>query len=312
MRRFALGLLFFSLTLPVLAGEFGSVSGRVFASDGSPLTGSLVTIRGELLPGGRTIAVDEKSHFSLPRLVPGEYTLSVELQGYGSTRRSVIVSVDRDTQVDLTVASTLTETIDVTTSEPVVDTKSTEVGSNFKSEFIEELPIPRTYKGLFQLAPGVSENNRRAPNAGASRLDNSFLLDGVNITNPHYGDIVPNVSGLDIAEVNIKGGAITAEFGRSGGMVVNAITKSGSNGLTGTARYDYQPSGWVSDPTGSSGLLEQTDRTEGGISLGGPILRDRLWYFGVASFPTVTTMYRAMDVPFRLEQAEAERDQEPG
>lgn len=311
MRRFALALLVVCVALPSLAGEFGSVSGRLFAADGTPLPGAFVTLEGASVPAGRTVESDAAGRFALPRLVPGDYTLSAELPGYGSSRRNVRVAVDRDTQVDLVVRATVGETIEVTTVEPLVDTRSTEVSSNFEDEFIEEIPLPRTYKGLFQLAPGVSENNRRAPNAGGARLDNTFLLDGVNITNPHYGDIVPNVTGLDIAEVNVKRGAITAEFGRSGGMVVNAITKSGSNTLSGTARFDYQPSDWVSDPTGSSGLLEQTDREEAGVSLGGPIVRDRLWFFGVASFPAATTTGRSNNVfpAGGLPDAEVETDE---
>ncbi|MBI2213740.1 MAG: TonB-dependent receptor [Acidobacteria bacterium] len=293
MRSFVLAAALCCAVLPAFAGEFGSVSGTVYASDGTPFSGAFLTISGNSIPAGRSMEVDSKGRFSLLRIVPGEYTLAAELPGFGSTKRSVVVSIDRDTQVDLTLTSTLTESIVVAAREPLVDAKSTEISSNFKSDFIEEIPVARTYKGLFELAPGVGANNRRAPNAGASRLDNTFLLDGVNVTNPHYGDIVPNVSGLDIAEVNIKRGAISAEFGRSGGMVVNAITKSGTNELAGTARYDHQPSAFVSDPTGSSGLLERTDRSEAGVSLGGAFVRDRLWFFGVASFPTATTTDRS-------------------
>ena len=83
----------------------------------------------------------------------------------------------------------------------IIDVKSSDIQANYTSEQIEDLPVPRTYRGLFQLAPGVSENGRNTPNAGASRMDNTYLIDGINVTNPHYGDILPDVTELDIAEV---------------------------------------------------------------------------------------------------------------
>ena len=102
--------------------------------------------------------------------------------------------------------------------------KSSDIQANYTSEQIEDLPVPRTYRGLFQLAPGVSENGRNTPNAGASRMDNTYLIDGINVTNPHYGDILPDVTELDIAEVSIKRGGISADYGRAAGMVVNAVS----------------------------------------------------------------------------------------
>ncbi len=124
-----------------------------------------------------------------------------------------------------------TEEITVNAALPLIDVKSTEAQVNFTSEEIENLPVPRNYKGLFELAPGVPDNGRLAPNAGGSRMDNLFLVDGINVTNPDFGDIFPDLTELDIKEVSIVRGGITAEFGRTGGMVVNAITKSGTNQL---------------------------------------------------------------------------------
>ncbi len=122
-------------------------------------------------------------------------------------------------------------------------------------------------------------------------MDNTYLVDGVNITNPHYGDILPNISEIDIDEVSLKRGGITAEFGRTGGMVVNAVTKSGTNQFHGQARFEYQPADWVSDNKNQN-IQNTIDREGPAASLGGPIVRDHFWFYGSASFPSTTTTER--------------------
>jgi hypothetical protein len=275
---------------PVFAQETGSVSGVVRAEDGSPMPGVTVQASGPALPAGRSEVTDADGVFNFQRLPPGTYEVVAELTGLGTVKREAVVAVARDTQLDLVLSASMSEEITVAAVVPVIDLKSAEVQVNYTQETIEDLPITRTYKGLFQLAPGVSENNRLAPNAGGARMDNTFLLDGVNITNPHYGDLVPDVAEIDIDEVSIKRGGITAEFGRTGGMVVNAVTRSGTNQFHGQARYELQPADWVSD---SKGAIQNTiDRDGPAVALGGPILRDRAWFYGSASFPTTTTTDR--------------------
>jgi hypothetical protein len=287
----------FWLLLVLIAGtafaqQTGSVSGIVRGAGGDPLPGATVTIKGPLVPTGVTEVSRENGAYDFERLPPGEYELTAELSGMGTAERAVIVAVGRDTQVDLDLGgAAVSEEITVSAAAPVIDARSTEVQVNFTQEAIEDLPIPRTYKGLFQLAPGVAENDRLAPNAGGARMDNTFLIDGINITNPHFGDLLPNITELDIDEVNIKRGGITAEFGRTGGMVVNAVTKSGTNDLSGRARLEYQPASFVSDSKDKS-LQNTIDRDGVAGALGGPVIHDRLWFYGSASFPTETTTDR--------------------
>ena len=291
---------FLALLLMMAGAAFaqttGSVSGVVRGGDGAPLPGVTVTVSGPLLPAGKSTVTDEAGAWSILRLPPGNYTILADLSGLGSTRREAVVALDKDTQVELTLSPTVSEEITVEAALPVIDVKSTEVQVNYTSEMIENLPIARTYKGIFQLAPGVAENglaqnNRFSPNAGGSRMDNLYLVDGINITNPHYGDILPDITELDIAEVSIKRGGITAEFGRTGGMVVNAITKSGTNEFNGEIRAEYQPADFVSDNKNAS-VQNTRDRELIAGSLGGPILRDRLWFYGSVNMPSVTTTDR--------------------
>ena len=280
----------------VSAQTTGSISGLVRGGDGSPLPGVTVTVSGPLLPAGKSTVTDETGAWSILRLPPGNYVVLADLSGLGSARREAVVALDRDTQVELTLNPTVSDEITVEAAIPVIDVKSSEVQVNYTSQTIESLPIARTYKGIFQLAPGVAENgvdqnNRFSPNAGGSRMDNLYLVDGINITNPHYGDVLPDITELDIAEVSIKRGGITAEFGRTGGMVVNAITKSGTNEFNGEIRAEYQPGDFVSDNKNAA-VQNTRDRELIAGSLGGPILRDRLWFYGSVNMPSVTTTER--------------------
>jgi hypothetical protein len=279
------------------AQQTGSVSGIVQDDGGQPLPGATVTIKGPMLPAGLIEVSRENGAFDFERLPPGDYELSAELSGMGTAQRAVIVAVGRDTQVNLDLGgATLSEEITVSAATPIIDIRSTEVQVNYTQETIEDLPIARNYKGLFQLAPGVSENGRGtegagAPNAGGARQDNTFLVDGINITNPHYGDVLPNITELDIDEVNIKRAGISAEFGRTGGMIVNAVTRSGTNDLAGQVRFEYQPSDFVGDSKDPN--LQNTINREGiAGAIGGPLVRDHAWFYGSASFPNEDTTER--------------------
>ena len=127
--------------------------------------------------------------------------------------------------------------------------------------------------------------------AGGSRQDNLYLIDGVNITSPAFGYLSTEVNELDIAEVNIKRGGISAEFGRTGGTVVNAVSRSGSNRFSGIGRVDWLSPNLVGGYTLPSDLLNAgvrpgvfrdalltTEMTPAG-GLGGPIVENRMFFY---------------------------------
>ena len=231
----------------VRAADTGSISGVVFDQGGQLVEGATVRLTGDPLPGERVATTDARGAYRFPLLLPGAYLLDITKQGVGTSKRAVTVQVDVDAQTDVVLGLNLNETIAVTAAAPRVDLRSTEVNFNFSKELIDQLPLQRTYAGLFQLVPGVAENNSFAPNGGGSRQDNTYLLDGVNITNPGFGYLSTEVNEFDIQEFSVKRGAITAEFGRASGFVTNAVTRSGSNALSGGARFEVIPSAWIAD-----------------------------------------------------------------
>lgn len=277
------------LALPALAGETGSISGVVKDSQGGVLPGVTVKVTGDVMPGGREMATTDKGEFFFTRLLPGNYKVEASLTGLGSAAKSLRVSVDVDAQVNIVLSPTVQETIEVTAQAPAVDLKNTEVNFNYTADTIEDLPLDRSYKGLFQLIPGVAENNQFAPAAGGSRQDNTYLIDGVNITNPGFGYLSTEVNELDIAEFNIKRGAISAEFGRSAGFVANAVSKSGTNELHGTARFEYQAESLASDPEVKGFGNTPFEYLNPAFALGGPLVKDKLFWYGSARYFKTTT-----------------------
>ncbi len=279
---------------PVYADVYGSISGAVRDGGGNPLPGVTVTITGPVLPRGRDTVTQSSGTYAFQNLPPGAYTVTASLAGMGSVRSTVAVSVDKETTLNLALNPSVTESITVTAATPAVDMKSTEVNFNFDAATIERLPLPRTYQGLFALAPGIAAGTGFAPVAGGGRQENMFLLDGASVTNPSFGYVgIGNTDAneLDIADFNVKRAGFTAEFGRATGMVVNAVTKSGTNELQAAIRQEWQPGDWSSsakDPSFSA----NTDRSRTAANLGGPIWRDHIFGYVSGRYETIDTADR--------------------
>ena len=265
----------------VRAADTGSISGVVFDQGGQLVEGATVRLTGAPLPGERVATTDSNGAYRFPLLLPGSYVLEVSKQAAGTAKRAVTVQVDVDTQVDIVLGLNLDETIEVSAAAPVVDLRTTEVNFNYDAQLIKELPLQRTYAGLFQLIPGVAENNAGTAglvSGGASRQDNTYLIDGVNITNPGFGYLSTEVNEFDIAEFNVKRGAISAEFGRSSGFVTNAVTRSGTNQFRGGARFEAIPAAWNAKNEATN-IRSTTDRWIPSYALGGPILENKLFFY---------------------------------
>ena len=230
------------------AADTGTISGVVFDQNGQPVADATVKISGTPLPVARTVQTGPNGLYQFQYLTPGDYVVETEKAGLGSAKRAVIVEVGKDTQVDVVIGLSLQEELTVTAVEPTIDVRSAEVGFNFTDDTLNSLPLERTYRGLFQLIPGVADNRSPVgPAAGGSRQDNLYLIDGANITSPAFGYLSTEVNELDIAEVNIKRAGVNAEFGRTSGTVVNAVSRSGSNRFSGVGRIDWLSKALVGD-----------------------------------------------------------------
>ncbi len=298
MRRviFAIVLILaFAGGIPVLAQVRGDVTGTVKNETGAPLAGVEVKISGEFLPGGRTFTTTANGAFRFLSLIPGRYVIEASAPDMISLqdKYEFTVALGKAVQLPVVLVAVGKETREITVRapSPEIDLKSTQVASNWEKETVEKLPLGRSYASLFQLAPGVADNRDFAPNAGGNKQDNVFLFDGSNITNPFFGTLGANFSEMDIAEFSITRGAISAEFGRAAGMITNAITKSGTNTFSGSLRFVAEPASFTA-PSDDPTLVTKYNRYNPAVSLSGPIIKNKLWFYVSANLPRSTTTGR--------------------
>ncbi|HTO86354.1 MAG TPA: carboxypeptidase regulatory-like domain-containing protein [Thermoanaerobaculia bacterium] len=276
-----------------LAQTTGSVTGVARDTNGAPMPGVLVTISGPQMPLGRSMTTRSDGVFQFLNLVPGTYRLKADLKGLGSFQQEVVVAILKDTEVYPVLRPMAIAAVTVTAAVPLVDTKATDISTVTPRSTLEKLPLVRTFSGTFQLAPGIAEsgvaisNTNVGVNAGGGRQDNTYLYDGVNVTNPFFGDLYQDFAELDIQEVNITRGGATPELGRTGGFIVNGVTKSGTNTLKGDVRLEYQPAAFEADSKDPN-LQTKLQRFRPGVGAGGPLIRDHLFAYGSLNFYRVT------------------------
>jgi hypothetical protein len=277
----------------------GRIEGRVVDAESATAPGVTVTVTGP--QGEKATTTDTDGRFTVPFLTPGAYQLRVELDGFKTIEKNdVTVSLGQvvDLEFKLEVGP-INETVVVAAGTPVVNTRSTATVGVIDSDFVRTVPNLRQISDVTYMVPGVSNSGsvgRQNPSiSGGSGLDNQYVIDGVNITNQGYGALgsysivhgsLGNAVPFDFfKEVQVKTGGYEAEFGQSMGGVVNVITKSGTNALRGSA-FVY------SSPTSLEGSWKQYQSVNGtvqtlssqrhdvGVEAGGPIVRNRLFFFG--------------------------------
>ncbi len=283
MRRLTPSLAAMALALVCLlptgaaAQQTGSVSGVVFQPDGTPVPGAIVQIRGPELAVPRSTVTSANGLYRFTRLLPGAYVMDADEPTLGHTTRPVTILLARELQSDFILGGRV-ERVEVAGVVTDIDVKSSELGFDYTRPFFEDLPLDRSYLGLTQLVAGIADNQAFAPNGGGSRQDNTYLMDGVNLTNPLFGYLGTEVNELDIAEIDVKRGALPASFGRSTGFVINAISKSGTDVFAGAYRFDALPNQWIarSDKT----VRSPTDDWVNSADLGGPLVPGWLFFYG--------------------------------
>ena len=282
------GALTIALTVVMLVGSVEAATtsrleGKVVDERGGPLSGVRVTISSaNLIGGAQSTTTDGGGGFAFNLLPIGAYSVEAELTGYTPATAAVPVRLDRTATVTLSLAPvTFTSEIVVTQDVPIVDASRTTTGEVFSQNYLQLATIGssgRSYVRVMNQAAGVvPANNPRV--FGATSSENAYLVDGINITDSSTG----TWSGFGpfdaIAEESVLTGGIGAEFGFGTGGVVNLVTKSGGNLFSGTvdARYRddrFNESGEYYDPA-----TDVFSRSIVSATLGGPIVRDRLWFF---------------------------------
>ncbi len=279
-------LLFLFLVLcaiPLFAQQTGSISGKVTATDGSGLPGVTVEARSDVLPGPRVTVTAAHGEYRLPALPPGSYTLKFDLSGMKSVTRSAQVQLAQDTVADASLGIAAAEAVTVTAAVSLIDKESATIASGLSNQQIKALPVAQEYRDLQKLIPAVqyTEELTRGPSAGGSGQDNVYLFDGANVSLPLYGNLSAEPASHDIAQITvINGGARALDFNRSGGFLMDSVSKSGTAAFHGQAGYQFQTAGMSAGlNTGILSRYEQ-DRKWWDASIGGPIWSDHLFFYG--------------------------------
>jgi hypothetical protein len=259
------------------------------ASTGRPLAGVAVVATSPNLQGERIVVTDGKGSYRMDQLPPGTYAVAGRLEGFlEAARGGAPLGVDTTLRVNLSLAPAaveLEEAVVRTGRAPAIDVGSAETGLVVKEEFIESIPVRNTsFADVAVAAPTAQTDFYGIGFAGGQSPENRYAIDGMDVTDPLQGVLyVPLVSAF-VEQVDVKAGNYAAEYGRATGGMVSAVTKSGSNTLSGSIftsalwappNEPVGPNGqaiWTRDNAPGSYLLET------GAQIGGPILKDKLWF----------------------------------
>jgi outer membrane receptor for ferrienterochelin and colicin len=293
----------------------GTISGRV-NSDAGALPGVTVTATSPALQGSRTAVTSENGDFILPLLPPGTYVVTFELQGFRAVQRTADVAAAQTVPIDLVLSvAGASEEVTVTgTIEPFAQLAP--VSTTYKAQDIASLPSDRSLNATVLFAPGVSNTGPSSNSqdsaaaaitiAGAMSFENLFLVNGVVLNENLRGQAVPLFIEDAVQETTVTSGAISAEFGRFSGGVVNAVTKSGGNNFSGSFRTTLTNDDWRAlTPQANDTKVDDVVPTYE-FTAGGPVMRDHLWFFGagrivdrVEARQTTTT-----NIPYTLSEEE--------
>lgn len=310
----------------------GELNGVVKDASGAIVPGATVTITNMGTSRTSTYLTGDDGTYKASDLEPGRYALRFTKTGFTTTEvNDILVLVGRKTKMDVTLkVGQITEVVTVTgAASQLVDVTSTAVGHNVNEEEFDRLPKARSFQALMATSPSVTSGIDQFGNVvgleggiqvnGSSSAENQFYIDGVATNSQLEGQSRQNVQMEFVQEVQMKTGTPEAEYGGAMGGVASAITKSGGPEFHGDLHYYFVGNGIAAGPvqrllnpltvgiagyngttTGSSNGFVQdqkvTDnRHELGGSLGGPILKDKMWFF-ISASPT----WRRREVPYTL------------
>jgi Carboxypeptidase regulatory-like domain len=306
MRRFTVLLAVLALiAVPMFGATTGTIAVTATDTTGAVLPGVTIEATSPVQIGTRTAVTDSRGQAILAGLVPGRYTVRGTLSGFQPTTQQV--AVEQNTTATTVVrmsTEAVTESITVTAEAPMVDTTRATISEHVTLQEVEALPVGRDYKAYAQLVPGVNV----VPNQGGSdtpvdpagkggnnysdrgtergfgktgSTDNVYYIDGLNVTDMGNGRGTMTFNNEVILEQEIVTSGVPAEFAGGKGYVGNVVTKSGGNEFSGSVNYYLQDRSFYEDYKTDRDWLwnAKEEKYDAAATLGGPIVRDRAWFF---------------------------------
>ncbi len=309
-----LHLLSNAIVAPAYAGETGNISGHVEDADGIAVPGAVITVSGASIAGSMQATTNEQGDFRIPSVAPGTHTLQVSAPGLSPVRAAVTVRLDETTFIPFKLQIGSVEVVVIDTP-PAIDTTRTAVSTELSAEALQDLPTGRSYQDAVKMLPGVSgrvDTQNGGPSQGnpsvrgEGQYGNNYLVDGISTRDPATKTFGTDVNFDAIEDIQVYTDGAPAEFGQATGMLVNVVTKDGGDEHHGSAAYYIGSSfSW-----GTYGILDpdlhkevQTAKRsfldhELSLTAGGPILKEKLWYFASADLSMGSTVYEGADPDF--------------
>jgi hypothetical protein len=291
----------------------GAIVGVATDQSGAVLPGVTVTLQGPGVAGQPSTVTGSDGAYRFPTVPPGEYTVVFTLQGFSTVRQERIpvplgATVEINAQLKV---STLAETVTVVGESPVVNTASTEIATNLNRAWVENAPQRRfTFFDLINQAAGVSPTtatSSRSQAFGSSTTENSYQLDGTDFTAPFTGAAWPWPNTDAIEEVQVLQLGASAEYGNVQGAVFNVVTRQGSNNFHGDGNFYFMNQALTGRNTTEAqddGLpYHRAEFKDTTWQLGGPIKKDKFWFFGSFQYQKDSDSQPGTDPAFPAESS---------
>ena len=284
----------FWLTMP-LAAQTGEIKGTVFNEEGTPLQGVKITAESPALQGQRNTLSRLGGHFSLPLLPVGSYKLTFTAEGFSALiQENVVVLLGQVTELRVTMkVAPIEEEVVVQAPEPLIDRTSADTSFHLTSEELEKLPaVNRTVVDAIKLTPGVTGvrvNTRRGTAIegqpsfrGEGEEGNNWVVDGLSISGVRLKNSGVSLNMDSVEEIQVISDPFSPEYGSAYGGVINIVTKSGSNDFHGQFSLIFTDKNLQAERQPQLAIVSLPayfSHYNWYFNLGGPLLKDKLWFF---------------------------------
>jgi Carboxypeptidase regulatory-like domain len=258
----------------------GTIVGKIVDSSGAVLPGVAVSLKSPEALGDFSGITDSNSVYRVTNLPPATYEIRAELAGFQTVIRKAPVRLNAVTEVDFTLSvGTVSETVTVTAESPIVDPERAGLSVNINNQALTSVPVTtnRRFQDAWLMVPGVAVNPATQELTGSERRTS---LDGADVTDPYGGDIFAvNLNYDAIQDVEVKAlGAEASDGSSMVGQYMNIVTKSGGNAFHGSAALFLIPQRF-NDSNVQGIPVNQREDYQPDLTLGGPIARNKLWFF---------------------------------
>jgi hypothetical protein len=296
-----LATLLFAFTGDALAQGTAVLTGTVIDTQSRrPIGDVVVTATSPALQGEQIVVTDASGHYRIPNLPPGDYSIRADKEAFKPFARGGIgLRADSTIRVNVELLPEAIqggEEIVVVGSAPTVDVGSTATGASITSDFTSRVPVSRptgkgggvrSFESVADTVPGAKGDQYGVSISGTTSPENQYVIDGLSVNNTGYGVVGTPLSIEFIKEVNVISGGYMPEYGRATGGILDVVTKSGSNEFHGSVFGTITP-GIFEGPREQVIREGQTIKTETelrsirdfGFDIGGPLVKDKLWFYG--------------------------------